>query len=251
MVETRRRKAKGGPRGNKEAICDQFHLGDTVSHIAGKCGDGQESQWEIAHVHRLYRLEQGMPKGPISLTQHRSYNQIKMHPRDEAKTAFITDVRAYFYKVMPFGLKNIGATYQRLVDKIFEGLIGGDVEVYVDDMVVKSSTAADHYRALGRVFQMLRRHQLKLNPEKCSFERGIKANPKKCQAIINMRSLRTVKEVQQLTGRITTLSRFLSRLAETIVPIFNTLKKGDSFVWMVESEGAFLRLKALLATPQY
>ncbi|RDX78296.1 Retrovirus-related Pol polyprotein from transposon 17.6, partial [Mucuna pruriens] len=98
------------------------------------------------------------------------YNQIKMYPQDESKTAFITDVGAYYYKViMPFGLKNAGATYQRLMDCIFEGLIGGDVEVYVDDMVVKLVIAPDRCRALGRVFQVLRKYQLKLNPEKCSF----------------------------------------------------------------------------------
>ncbi|RDX93644.1 Retrovirus-related Pol polyprotein from transposon 17.6, partial [Mucuna pruriens] len=124
------------------------------------------------------------------------YNQIKMHPQDEAKIAFITDSRIYCYKVMPLGLKNTGATYQRLMDKIFEEII-----VYVDDMVVKSTTAANQYKALGRVFQVLRQHRLKLNPEKCSFrvrvgkflefmltERGIEANPDKFQAVINMRS---------------------------------------------------------------
>ncbi|RDX92391.1 Retrovirus-related Pol polyprotein from transposon 17.6, partial [Mucuna pruriens] len=82
---------------------------------------------------------------------------------------------------------------------MFEGMIGADVEVYVDDMVVKSTSVADHCKALGRVFQILRKHQLKLNPEKCSFEvqagkilgfmltkRGIEANSEKCQAIINI-----------------------------------------------------------------
>ncbi|RDX65672.1 Retrovirus-related Pol polyprotein from transposon 17.6, partial [Mucuna pruriens] len=178
------------------------------------------------------------------------YNQIKMDPQDEAKTAFITDSGTYCYKVIPFGLKNAGATYQCLMDKIFKEIIGIDVEVYVDDMVVKTTVAANHYRALGRVFQVLRKHRLKLNPEKCSFrvrvgkflefmltERGIEANPEKCQAVINMRS------------PITTLSRFLSRSVETIVPIFNTLRKGDTFTWTVETEEKFLRLKALLASP--
>ncbi|RDX87796.1 hypothetical protein CR513_30687, partial [Mucuna pruriens] len=78
------------------------------------------------------------------------YNYIKMHPQDETKTTFITDAWAYCYKVMPFGLKNAEATYQRLMDWIFEGLIGGDVEVFMDDMVVKSAIAADHYKDLGR-----------------------------------------------------------------------------------------------------
>ncbi|RDY00388.1 hypothetical protein CR513_16434, partial [Mucuna pruriens] len=94
------------------------------------------------------------------------YNQIKMHPQDKAKMAFITDAGAYCYKVMPFRLKNAGPTYQRMMDRMFEGMIRVDVEVYVDDMVVKSTSTADHYKSLGRVFQILRKHQLKLNPQK-------------------------------------------------------------------------------------
>ncbi|RDY04815.1 hypothetical protein CR513_11419, partial [Mucuna pruriens] len=122
------------------------------------------------------------------------YNQIIMHPGDEEKTAFITDSGAFCYKVMPFGLKNAGATYQRLMDKVFKEVIGQDIEVYVDDMVAKSEP---------------KRHQLRLNLEKCSFgvqagrflgymlaERGIEANPEKCRAVINMRSPQNVKEVQ-------------------------------------------------------
>ncbi|RDX90991.1 hypothetical protein CR513_27096, partial [Mucuna pruriens] len=76
-----------------------------------------------------------------------------------------SDARAYCYKVIPFGLKNAGATYQRMMDQMFEGMIGADVEVYMDDMVVKSTSAVNHYKALGRVFQILRKHQLKLNPK--------------------------------------------------------------------------------------
>ncbi|RDX68883.1 Retrovirus-related Pol polyprotein from transposon 17.6, partial [Mucuna pruriens] len=152
--------------------------------------------------------------------------------------------------------------YQHLMDKIFKDVIGNDVEVYVDDMVVKSTIVSEHCSALERVFGVLRRHQLKLNPEKCSFgvqarrflgfmltERGIEANPKKCQAVINMRSPQSIKEVQQLVGRITTLSRFISWLEKTAMPIFDTLKKGGNFAWTPESEKAFLRLKALSAAP--
>ncbi|RDX65070.1 hypothetical protein CR513_56307, partial [Mucuna pruriens] len=137
------------------------------------------------------------------------YNQIRMHPQDEEKTAFTTDDDAFCYKVMPFGLKNAGATYQCMMDKIFKGIIGVDVEVCVDDMVVKSQGAAEHCQALGRVFHILRKHQLRLNPNKCSFgvragkflgfmltERGIEANPEKCRAVVNMRSPQSMKEVQ-------------------------------------------------------
>ncbi|RDX72752.1 Retrovirus-related Pol polyprotein from transposon opus, partial [Mucuna pruriens] len=106
------------------------------------------------------------------------------------------------------------------MDKIFEKTIGVDIEVYVDDMVVKSEKANKHCETLERVFKTLRDHQLRLNPEKCSFgvqagkflgfmltERGIEANPDKCQAIIDMRRPQGVKEVQQLMGKITALSR--------------------------------------------
>ncbi|RDY02343.1 hypothetical protein CR513_14206, partial [Mucuna pruriens] len=83
------------------------------------------------------------------------YNQIKMHPDDEEKTAFITDDRAFYYKVMPFGLKNACATYQRLMDKIFKDMMGTDVEVYVDDMVAKSKGGEDHCEALGETTLIL------------------------------------------------------------------------------------------------
>ncbi|RDY02803.1 Retrovirus-related Pol polyprotein from transposon 17.6, partial [Mucuna pruriens] len=190
------------------------------------------------------------------------YNQIRMHPQDEEKTTFITDEGAFCYKVMPFDLKNAGATYQRLMDKIFKGILGADVEVYVDDMVVKSQGMEEHCEALGQVFHILIEHQLRLNPSKCSFgvrawkflgfmltERGIEANPKKCQAVTKMRSPRSVKEVQQFMGKITALSRFISKVVETAIPLFATLKKGGKFTWMDECEEAFLRLKAMMATP--
>ncbi|RDX66758.1 Retrovirus-related Pol polyprotein from transposon gypsy, partial [Mucuna pruriens] len=124
-----------------------------------------------------------------------------MHLEDEEKTAFITNGGAFCYKMMSFGLKNACMTYQRLMDKIFKDVMGKDVEVYVDDMVVKSEKAGDHCKALEQVLGVLRKHQLRLNPEKCSFgvqagrflgfmliERGIEANPDKCQAVIDMRS---------------------------------------------------------------
>ncbi|RDX72162.1 hypothetical protein CR513_48397, partial [Mucuna pruriens] len=190
------------------------------------------------------------------------YNQIRMHPQDEEKTTFITEARAFCYKVMPFGLKNVGATYQRLMDKIFREIIGINIEVYVDDMVVKSTEAAGHCEALERVFSILRKHQLRLNPEKYSIgvhtgkflgfmltKRGIEANLDKCQAVINMRSPQNVRKVQQLMGRIMALSRFISRSAETARPIFGALKKAGSFTWTPECEEAFLKFKAMLATP--
>ena len=152
------------------------------------------------------------------LDAYSGYNQISMHPKDKEKTTFMTVDVNYYYEVMPFGLKNTGATYQRLMDKIFQGLIGRCVEVYVDDIVVKFDSFDQHVEDLKEVFKALRGANMKLNPNKCTFgveggkflgfmltHRGIEANPNKCQAIVDMRSPKNIKEVQKLLGRLTAL----------------------------------------------
>ena len=91
------------------------------------------------------------------------YNLIPMHPADEEITAFMTEHSNYSYRTMPFGLKNAGATYQRLMDKIFSEQVGRNVEIYVDDMVVKSLSEEGHLDDLQEAFETVRRHNLKLN----------------------------------------------------------------------------------------
>ena len=113
-----------------------------------------------------------------------------MHPPDAEKTAFITPHGLYCYNVMSFGLKNAGATYQRMVTKIFRPLIGKSMDVYIDDVLLKSKEHPDHTRHLQETFELLRKHSMKLNPLKCIFgvssgkflgfmvtQRGIEANP--------------------------------------------------------------------------
>jgi reverse transcriptase-like protein len=97
------------------------------------------------------------------------YHQIPLAPEDQPHTAFITNAGVYCYKVMPFGLKNAGATYQRMVNKVFQNQIGRNLEVYVDDMITKSKQAKDHAADLRETFLTLRNHQMRLNPEKCVF----------------------------------------------------------------------------------
>jgi len=190
------------------------------------------------------------------------YNQISMHPHDIAKTAFMTDDANYVYKVMPFGLKNAGATYQRLMDKIFKGLIGRNVEIYVDDMVVKSTSCTQHIQDLTQVFRALKAVGMRLNPEKCVFgveggkflgfmltDRGIEANPNKCQAIMEMQSPKNIKDVQRLVGRVVALSRFMPKMVEKIKPILSLIKKASRFKWDEECENAFTQLKTFLASP--
>jgi len=143
------------------------------------------------------------------LDAYSGYNQIQMHHHDREKTTFRTDSDNFFYEVMLFGLKNPGATYQRLMDYIFHDVIGRNVEVYVDDIVVKSDLCKQHISDLKEVFQALRKYRMRLNPEKCAFgveggeflgfmvtNQGIEANPEKCKAITKMRSPSELKEIQ-------------------------------------------------------
>uniref|UniRef100_A0A2N9I521 Uncharacterized protein n=1 Tax=Fagus sylvatica TaxID=28930 RepID=A0A2N9I521_FAGSY len=103
------------------------------------------------------------------LDAFQGYHQIALRREDQEKTTFITPRGVFCYKVMPFGLKNAGATYQRMVTKMFSELLGKTVEVYIDDMVVKSVQGTDHLEDLRQVFSILRRHSLKLNASKCAF----------------------------------------------------------------------------------
>ena len=92
-----------------------------------------------------------------------------MHPLDAEKTNFITPHGLYCYNVMLFGSKNVGETYQRLVTKIFRLLLGETMEVFIDDMLVKSKRRFDHTKHLQEAFELLRKHNMKLNPLKCAF----------------------------------------------------------------------------------
>ena len=163
---------------------------------------------------------------------------------------------------MPFGLKNAGATYQRLVNKVFKNQIGRNMEVYVDDMLVKTPEEADHLEDLEEAFNNLRIHQMKLNPSKCAFrvtsgkflgflvsERGIEANPEKIRAILDMRQPSSKKEIQQLTGRVASLSRFIARSVDRCLPFFKTLRQANSFSWTPECQQAFEELKQFLRSP--
>ena len=189
-----------------------------------------------------------------------SYNQISMDPDDQEKTSFVTAQGTYCCRVMPFGLKNAGATYQRLVNKMFQKHIGTTMEVYIDDMLVKSTIAELHIAHLSEVFQILRNYNMKLNPAKCAFRvsagkflgfivnhRGIEANPDKIKAVLDMPLPSGIKEVQHLTGRIVALSRFVSRASDKCQPFFQVLKK--AFQWDTKCEEAFSALKTYLSSP--
>ena len=143
------------------------------------------------------------------LDAFQGYHQIPLAVEDQEKTAFVTHVGNYHYKVMPFGLKNAGSTYQRMMTKIFESQLGKNVEVYIDDMVVKSKLVSEHLANLSNIFEILRQHKLRLNVSKCSFgvgsgkflkymvtHRGIEVNPDQIRAINSLQPPRNPKEVK-------------------------------------------------------
>ena len=126
------------------------------------------------------------------------YNQIRMDELDQEKTSFVTSQGLFCYKVMSFGLKNAVATYQRLMNKMFANQIGRNVQVYIDDMLVKSRME-DHLEDLKETFNTFHYYNMKLNLSKCAFgvtvgkflgfimsQRGIEANHDKIRAIIEM-----------------------------------------------------------------
>ncbi|XP_057808573.1 uncharacterized protein LOC131023048 [Salvia miltiorrhiza] len=191
---------------------------------------------------------------------YQGYHQVKMHRGDIAKTAFAVCCGVYGWKSMPFGLKNAGVMYQRMMEKIFKEQLSKNISVYVDDMLVRSVRVEDHVSDLEEVFTVIRNNRLMLNPAKCTFgvttekflgykvtPAGIEVNTEKVKAIMEMTPPRGIKEVQTLNGRITALSRFISRSAERSMPFFKILRKGTKFLWIAECRAAFEDLKVYLA----
>ncbi|GJT77577.1 reverse transcriptase domain-containing protein [Tanacetum coccineum] len=171
------------------------------------------------------------------LDAYKGYHQIQMAKQDEEKTAFHMSHGVYCYSKMPFGLKNDGATYPRLVDKAFDREIGQNLKIYVDDLVIKSHMETKFLRDIEETFCTLRKINMKLNPKKCTFgaaegmflgymisPEGIKLCPDKTEAVLQLPSPRTSKEVQSFNGKLASLNRFLFKSAEKSLPHFKTLK---------------------------
>ena len=191
------------------------------------------------HLPRIDQIVDALARhGMLSfLDAFSGYHKIPMHPPDAEKTAFITPYSLFCYNVMSFGLKNIGVTYQRLITKMFRPLLGKTMEVYIDDMLVKSKERPDHAEHLQETFELLRAYGMKLNPSKCTFrvsagrflgfmvtQRGIEANTAQLKTILDSLAPASRKDVQQLTIWLTALGRFISRFIDRLKPFFATLK---------------------------
>ena len=165
----------------------------------------------------------------------------------------------YHYIVMPFGLKNAGVTYQQMMMRMFKDKIGCMVEVYIDDMVVKSKWEIQHFDNLKEVFEVLRCHKLRFNADKCAFgvgagkflrylitNQGIEVNPDQIEAVKSLKPPSNPKKVQVLTGMLATFNRFISKFVDHYRPFYQLLKKWKGFQWSEECERAFQELKEYL-----
>ncbi|CAL2270385.1 unnamed protein product [Prunus armeniaca] len=194
------------------------------------------------------------------------YNQIMVAEEDIHKTAFMCPghIGVFEYTVMPFGLRNAGATYQIAMNFVFHDMIGHSLEVYIDDVVIKFPEEGDHVSNLKRAFLRMRQRRLKMNPKKCVFgvqagnflgflvhQRGIKIDKNKAKSIIEALRPRNQKELQSLLGKINFLRRFISNYAGKIQPFSSLLrlKQEHTFKWEEQHQQAFEEIKHYLSNP--
>jgi hypothetical protein len=199
---------------------------------------------------------------PLSfLDAYSGFHQIQMSREDRKHTTFVTVDGLYCYVVVPYGLKKALPTFVWAMSKTFGDLIKDKVEVYVNDIVVKTKRGSTLVEDLTLVFDRLWATRTKLNPDKCVFGvsagkllgflvsyRGIEANPEKIKAIEAMWPPTRIKDVQKLAGSLAALSRFISRLAKRALPFFKLLRKSGPFSWTEEVEQAFQELKQHLVS---
>ena len=190
------------------------------------------------------------------------YCQIFIFQPDEEKTTFVMPHGLYCYRVMPFGLKNVDATYQWLMTKIFKSLIGRIVKVYIDDIMVKSKTHGEHVQHLEETFGLMMAYNMKLNPSKYTFgvdaskflgfmvtQRGIKVNSDQIRVIIETFALSNKKELQCLTGRLAALRCFIARFTDKLRSFYLTLKGASAIGWTDKCGREFYEVKSYLTQP--
>jgi len=190
------------------------------------------------------------------------YNQIKMHPDDEKHTSFKIPLEMYCYTVMPFGLKNVRATYQRAMNTIFYEHIYKTVKCYVGDIVVKSRVKGDHIADLKTIFDIMWAHQLKMNPTKSFLgvasgkflgfivtSKRVHLDSKKVHAIQEMQPPMNLRELKGLQGRLAYIQRFIINLSGRCQPFTRLIKEGVSFIWDEACQQAFEEIKRCLTHP--
>lgn len=187
------------------------------------------------------------------------YWQVTMDPESKAKTAFVTHTGRYQFNVMPFGLKNAPATFQRLMERVLAGLRGNICLVYLDDIIIYSSSVDQHFERLQAVLNRLRQANLTINLKKSKFcltemkflrhtisKTGIGADPDKVEAIKSYPTPTNLKEVQRFLGLAGWYHKFVPNFSKIAQPLIDLKKKGTPFVWSKECQHAFNQLKTCL-----
>ena len=190
-----------------------------------------------------------------------SYHQVAMEEEDSDKTAFVCREGQFKFKTMPFGLCNAGATFQRLMDMVMSGLAFEVCLVYLDDVIVFSSTMDEHFQRLTAVLTRLRDTGLKLKPSKCQLlqkhvaflghivsEDGVSTDPEKVRAIMDWPTPDNLREVRSFVGLCSYYRRFVEGFAKISAPLHAMTKKGETFRWTSECQEAFDRLKVVLTS---
>lgn len=189
------------------------------------------------------------------------FHQINMSNEDKAKTAFSTPLGHYEFNRMPFGLKNAPATFQRLMNSVLAGLQGVKCFVYLDDIVIYGKTLNEHNDKLIEVFNRLREHNLKLQPDKCEFLKkevaylghiitsdGVRPNPDKITAILNMKEPNNQKHIKSFLGLVGYYRKFIPKFAQLAKPLTTLLRKDTPFIFGEKQKEAFKTLKNILTT---
>ena len=190
------------------------------------------------------------------------YWQVEAAKQDQPKTAFTTSEGLFQFRVMPFGLCNAPATFQRLIDRVLSGLKWSSCLVYLDDIIVVGKSFSDHLSNLGCVFERLRGAGLKLKPAKCHLCQkrvaflghivsadGIATDPSKTAAVKNWPIPQSRREVQQFLGLANYYRRFVGNFASIAKPLQQLTEKNSNFEWTVECQCAFDELRACLISP--
>ena len=191
-----------------------------------------------------------------SLDLASGYWQVEVAPEDREKTAFITQFGTYQFLVMPFGLCNAPATFQRLMDDVLEGILWKFVVVYLDDLNVYSTTFEQHLEHLRIVFERLKKAGLKLNPEKCFFAKkeltflgylisseGIHTDPAKIDKVKNFPIPKNLTQLRGFLGLASYYRRFIKDFSKIANPLNKLLRKDNPYLWTSAQQNAFELLK--------
>ena len=191
-----------------------------------------------------------------------AFLQLPLHPRDRQKTAFITKQGLFEFTVLPFGLKNSPAVFQRLMTEVLKGLQGTSCTVFLDDIIIYAPTWESHLYRLREVFGRLRHHNLHAHPDKCKFGthellylghivngEGNQVDPNKISAITNISPPQDQTEVRAFLGLVGYYRRFIPGFAAIAAPLHQLLKKSVQLQWSPECQTAFETLKQRLIEP--